>query len=113
MLLAVLFPIIDFRSFIEHETGRLPWPEWPNPKADEDFLPLFGAIRKVRGRGVHGAPGEGVACIAQNALRILSWHARRAAETFYEAAGDGKTVAERCRKSTGSRKRIPRMRGRT
>jgi hypothetical protein len=72
MLLTVQFPLADLRPFVPAPTKRLLKPPWPRARADEDFVRLFGPVRKrVRG-GVDEWPGEGIYCDAGRAIRFSS-----------------------------------------
>lgn len=64
MLLCAVFPLVDVRSFLDADTGRLA------PLTSLRHLPLFGAIQKARRRLVPGSPAEGVVCPSSHVFRF-------------------------------------------
>jgi hypothetical protein len=70
MLLTVQFPLADLRPFVSGPTNRLLKPPWPRARADEEFVRLFGPVRKRVKGGVDEWPGEGIYCNAARAIRF-------------------------------------------
>src|ERR1043165_5351178 len=70
MLLTVQFPLADLWPFISGSTNRLLKPPWPRARADEDFVRLFGSVRKRLKGGVDEWSGEGIYCDAAPAIRF-------------------------------------------
>jgi hypothetical protein len=70
MLVTLQFPIADLRPFVPGETHRLVTPAWPNPRADVDFIRLFGPVRNRHRGGVAEWPGEHIFCNATHAIRF-------------------------------------------
>ncbi|HZH25673.1 MAG TPA: hypothetical protein VEY95_00665 [Azospirillaceae bacterium] len=68
MLLQFTFPIADMRGFLPEGTARLAFPSWPDARPDEEFVRLFGHIRKRRRGGIAGWIGEATVCNASRAF---------------------------------------------
>lgn len=71
MLVSVISPLIDVRSFLDVETGRLDKPQWPMPKLHErPFVRGFGPARRRRRGGLTGWIGEDYFCDFSAAARF-------------------------------------------
>jgi hypothetical protein len=80
MFVALQFPFIDVRPFIQTETGRLTLPDWQSLQPDVDFVRSFGLVkRRLRG-GVIEWPGEEMYCRALRALRFVNSSAKLPAD---------------------------------
>jgi hypothetical protein len=76
MFVALQFPFVDVRPFIQTETGRLTSPDWQSLQPDIDFVRSFGLVkRRLRG-GVIEWPGEEMYCRALRALRFVNSNAK-------------------------------------
>lgn len=62
MLITLQQPLVDYRSFISGDTGRLTRPSWPVPLAGIEFIRGFGPIASRRPGGNAGGVGEHVFC---------------------------------------------------
>ncbi|MDQ5823212.1 MAG: hypothetical protein M3441_03250 [Chloroflexota bacterium] len=60
MLLSIQFPFADLRRFVEN-TGKLPAPDWPDPKYTQ-FVRFFGGIKRRALGGVEGWVNEETIC---------------------------------------------------
>ena len=86
MFVAVQFPFVDVRPFIQTETGRLTLPDWQSLQPDIDFVRSFGLVkRRLRG-GVIEWPGEEMYCRALRALRFVNSNAKLPADMSGGAA---------------------------
>lgn len=70
MLIAITFPLLDARGFIDTPTGRVASPNWPSPRVYQDFLRHYGVVKERTRGGVREWPGEEVYCDARKALRF-------------------------------------------
>ena len=71
MLIALQFPLTDFRRFVEADdvTARLRRPNWPGAEAGE-FLRAAGDVQPRRGGGSDDWTGEEIFCRAHRAVRL-------------------------------------------
>jgi hypothetical protein len=69
MLVVVQVPIVDLRGFTA-DASRLPFPGWPAPEADKDFLRAFGAVRRRPSGGLNGWLGEAAICEVKRGVKF-------------------------------------------
>lgn len=95
MFVALQFPFVDVRPFIQTETGRLSVPDWQELKPDRDFIRSFGLVkRRLRG-GVIEWPGEELYCRALRALRFVNSYTKLPADMAVGAAEASQYIAFR------------------
>lgn len=73
MLIVAQFPLADSRPFLEAPspiTHRLPFPSWPLPRANREFVRGSGIVRERRRGGIDTWPGEEAYCMAHRALKF-------------------------------------------
>jgi hypothetical protein len=70
MLIICQFPLIDYRSFLDGDSGRVPRPDWLELKESSEFVRNWGNIPKSGEGGVGRWLGEERRCLADGALRI-------------------------------------------
>jgi hypothetical protein len=84
MLIAIQYPLPDFRQFVE-DSGRLPLPSWPVPRVRAHFVRSLGGIEHRKLGGLEGWVGEEKLCEAGNAFRFsqsLCFHDRSSSFQF-------------------------------
>lgn len=95
MFVALQFPFIDVRPFLQTETGRLTLPDWKSLQPDIDFVRSFGLVkRRLRG-GIIEWPGEEMYCRALRALRFVNASAKLPADMSRGAAAAVQHIAFR------------------
>ncbi len=86
MFVALQFPFVDVRPFIQTATGRLTLPDWQSLQPDIDFVRSFGLVkRRLRG-GIIEWPGEEMYCRALRAVRFVNSNAKLPADMSGGAA---------------------------
>jgi hypothetical protein len=70
MFFVVQFPFTDARKVLNAETDVLPFPLWPLPELDKEFIRSSGIVRKRTRGGLESWPAEEVFCDAWRALRF-------------------------------------------
>lgn len=74
MFVAVQIPLADLRHFVPEQTGRLRVPPWPLADPARHFVRAVGPVRRRRGGGVEGWPGESLYCEARRAVIFPAEH---------------------------------------
>lgn len=70
MLITIQFPFADTRAFINSETNRLPYPTWPLPEVNKEFIRTSGVVSYRVAGGLKSWPSEEVYCDARRSLRF-------------------------------------------
>ncbi len=69
MLVSLVYPVADLRSFVA-DTGRLIRPVWPNPAGEHDFVHSIGMRQERMHEGVKDWVGEGLHINAGRGIRF-------------------------------------------
>lgn len=71
MLVALQFPFIDVRSFVDAPTNKLSSPAFPIALPGREFMRLAGVVERRKQGGVDEWAGEDVYCRAARAVRFV------------------------------------------
>lgn len=77
MFIAIQFPLVDCRAFVNSDTNRLSLPAWPLPMLDKEFIRASGIVRERPRGGLESWPGEEIYCSANRAIRFFPFLSRQ------------------------------------